>query len=595
VTRLLHVSVLCVLLLSPPACRTAGPPPTASGPPPDGKTLAGLAVQYWDGRLAFDPLLATDIGDRRFDDRLPALTPEARDRELARLRALRVEVERVPESVLGPEEVVTRDLLLGEIDADLARGACALDDWSIDARDGLQVAFLRLPELQPVRTVAEGRAMVARWQAMPAALDQQAANLRRGLAAGKVATADEVKRVLGELDELLAKPDADWPLRSPAAAPHPDWPAGEQAAFARAIDAAIAGGIRPAFGRFRDLLRAEVLPRARDGSRAGIANVPGGAVCYTRLIKAHTSLTLTPVEIHKIGLDELDRIHGEMARAGQEAFGVSTLPELRQRLRAPGQYFETRDEVESAARAALARAQAAEPRFLGRLPRTPAQVKRIEPYEEKDAPIAYYRPAAIDGTRPGTYYVNTYEPATRPRYEVEVLAFHESVPGHHVQIALAQELTGLPEFRKHSGVTAFVEGWGLYAEGLADELGLYSSPRERLGRFDFDAWRACRLVVDTGIHALGWSRAQAIAFMEANALQETKDIVNEVDRYIAWPGQALAYKLGEREIRKLRAEAERRLGARFDLRAFHDEVLGAGAVSLTVLDKRIARWMSAMP
>jgi uncharacterized protein (DUF885 family) len=588
---------LWALSLCSVACRTAGPTPTAAAAPSaaDGKTLAALAARYWDGRLAFDPLRATDIGDRRFDDRLPDLSPEARDRELARLRALRVLVEAVPESALGADEVVTRDLLLGEIDADLARGDCALEDWSVDARDGLQVAFLRLPELQPVRTVAEGRAMVARWQAMPTALDQQGANLRRGLAAGKVATADEVKRVLGQLDDLLAKPDAAWPLRTPAAAPHPDWPGDEQATFARAIDAAIAGGIRPAFGRFRDLLRGEILPLARDGTKAGISNVPGGAACYPRLIKVHTSLALTAPEIHKIGLEELDRIHAAMARVGQEAFGVSTLAALQKKLRAPGQYFQTRDEIEAAARAALARAQAAEPRFLGKLPRTPAQVKRIEPYEEKDAPIAYYRPAAIDGTRPGTYYVNTFEPETRPRYEVEVLAFHESVPGHHVQIAIAQELTGLPEFRKQSGVTAFVEGWGLYAEGLASELGLYAGPREQLGRLDFDAWRACRLVVDTGIHALGWSRAQAITFMEANALQEKKDIVNEVDRYIAWPGQALAYKLGEREIRRLRADAQQRLGPRFDLRAFHDHVLGAGAVSLTVLGKQIDRWVKSVP
>jgi len=191
--------------------------------------------------------------------------------------------------------------------------------------------------------------------------------------------------------------------------------------------------------------------------------------------------------------------------------------------------------------------------------------------------------------------VNTFEPETRARYEVETLAFHESVPGHHIQIAIAQELTGIPEFRKHAGVTAFVEGWGLYAEGLADELGLYSSPLQRLGRLDFDAWRACRLVVDTGIHALGWSRERAIAFLRENAVMADNNIINEVDRYIAWPGQALAYKLGEREIRQLRADAERRLGPRFDLRTFHDVVLGGGAVSLPVLREVVTAWDGALP
>ena len=232
------------------------------------------------------------------------------------------------------------------------------------------------------------------------------------------------------------------------------------------------------------------------------------------------------------------------------------------------------------------------PQFLGRLPRTPCVVKRIEAFEEKDAPIAYYRPAAIDGSRPGTYYVNTYEAETRARYEAEALAFHESVPGHHIQIAIAQELTGLPEFRKHIGVTAFVEGWGLYAEGLADELGLYSGPLDRLGMLNFDAWRASRLVVDTGMHALGWSRAAGDRLLgRATRSSRTNNIVNEVDRYIAWPGQALAYKIGQREIRRLRAEAERRLGAAFDRRAFHDVVLGSGAVSLPVLREQISSWL----
>jgi uncharacterized protein (DUF885 family) len=584
----------CVALLMAGGCRPLHPAtPAATGTGADAAALASLAATYWDARMEADPLEATETGDHRFDDRLPDLTPAARDREMERLRALRARVEAVPPAALPPGDRVTRSLLLGEIDADLARGACQLDDWSVDARDGFQVAFLRLPELQPVRTPAEGRAMVARWQKMGATIDQETANLRRGLGAGKVATRAEVERVLGQLDDLLAKPDAQWPLRAPAAAPHTDWPAGEQAAFAAGIDAAIAGGARPAFSRQRDALRAEILPRARDEAHSGISNVPDGAACYARLIKVHTSLDLPAEQIHSIGLEELARIRAEMERVGREALGTGSLPEIRKRLRSdPALFFKTRDEIEAAARQTLARAVAAEPRFLGRLPRTPVEVRRIDTFEEKDAPIAYYRPAPIDGTRPGAYYVNTFDPTTRPRYEVEALAFHESVPGHHIQISLAQELTGLPEFRKHLGVTAFVEGWGLYAEGLADELGLYSGSRERLGRLSFEAWRACRLVVDTGVHALGWSRSRAIAFLDDNTVLATNNVVNEVDRYIAWPGQALAYKLGELEIRKLRAEAQQRLGPRFDLRAFHDALLDGGAVSLPVLREQVEAWIA---
>jgi uncharacterized protein (DUF885 family) len=585
---------LLIALLALAACRTAAPPPAhvVSAAADAGPALAALAQTYWDERLAANPLEATEIGDRRYDDRLPDETPEGRAADVARLERLRARVEAISPAALSPEDRVTHGLLLGEIDADLSRWSCQLDDWAVDAREGPQVTFLRLAELQPVRTVAEGRALTTRWQKIGPAIDQQAANLRRGLAAGKVSTRAEVTRVLGQLDELLAKPDVDWPLRAPATAPHADWPPAERAALATAVDRAIARQIRPAFARYRDLLRTELLPKARDDDHVGIGNVPGGAACYAKLIKVHTSVDLSPQAIHALGMVELERIQREMRALGKEALGTDSLAEIRKRLLAdPKLMFQTRAEIEAGARAALARAQAAEPRFLGRLPRTPCSVKPIDAFEEKDSPIAYYRPAAIDGSRPGTYFVNTSKPETRPRHELEALAFHESVPGHHVQIALAQELTGLPEFRKHVGVTAFVEGWGLYAEGLADELGLYSGPLQRLGRLSFSAWRAIRLVVDTGVHGLGWSRARAVAFMEENAALARDNVVNEVDRYIAWPGQALAYKLGELEIRRLREDARKRLGAQFDLRAFHDVLLGSGAVSLPVLRQQIQAWI----
>jgi len=577
------------------ACKPA--PHANSASAGAGPELAALAARYWDDHLRADPLEATEIGDRRFDDLLPDETPAAREREKARLTELRARVAVLPPAALAPGDRVTRALLLGQIDSDLSLAACELEEWAVDARDGIQVAYLRLPELQPVRSPAEGRALAARWGKMGAAIDQETANLRRGLADGKVATRAEVQRVLAQLDDLLAKADTDWPLRAPATAPHPDWTPADREALAAAVDQAIGTGIRPAFARYRDFLHDEVLPRARDDAHSGISNVPGGAACYAQLIQVHTSLTMSADEIHHFGLTELERIRGEMKALGKEALGTDDLGEIQRRLRQkqqdPTLDYASRDEIEAAARGALARAVAAEPRFLGHLPRTPVAVKRIDAFEEKDAPIAYYRAAAVDGTRPGTYYVNTYAPTTRPRYETEALTFHESVPGHHIQIATAQELTGIPEFRKHLGVTAFVEGWGLYAERLADELGLYSGALQRLGRSSFEAWRACRLVVDTGIHALGWSRSQAIAFMEANTALTHENVVNEVDRFIAWPGQALAYKLGESEIRQLRATAQAMLGPRFDLRSFHDVLLGGGAVSLPVLRDQIHEWIQA--
>jgi uncharacterized protein (DUF885 family) len=273
-----------------------------------------------------------------------------------------------------------------------------------------------------------------------------------------------------------------------------------------------------------------------------------------------------------------------MEALGAKVLGTSDLKEIHQRLRSdPKLHFQTGDEVKAKAAEALARAKAAIPKWFGILPKADCEVVPMGEHEQKNSTIAYYRQPATDGSRPGRYYINTYAPETRPRYEAEALAWHEAIPGHHLQLAIAQELKGLPEFRKHTGVTAFVEGWGLYTERLGDEMGLYSSDLDRIGILSFDGWRACRLVVDTGMHAKGWSRQQAIDYMIDNTALAQNNIVNEVDRYIAWPGQALAYKLGQLEILRLREEAKKKLGARFDIRKFHDAVLENGAVALEPL------------
>jgi len=525
---------------------------------------------------------------------MPDESPEARDAQLRALSSLRARLDReAPAAQLGPDDRVTRALLAGELDATLATAPCRLEEWVLDPRDGPQVTYLDLGALQPVATGAQRAALLARWRAMPLALDQQGGNIRRGLAAGKTSAASEVARVVRELNELLLRPDADWPLVADPLARLPvDMAPAERDQFAADLKSVVADQLRPAFARYLSVVRDEVEPHARADADVGIGHLPGGSACYAALVRAHTSLTLDPRAVHQLGLAELARIRHEIEALGPAAVGASSFADIQRRLRSgdPALFFRTREEIEDGARAALARATAAMPRFLGRLPRTPCVVKPVEPHEEKDSPIAFYRQPAVDGSRPGTYYVNTYQPTTRPRFEAEALAFHESIPGHHVQIALAQEMRGLPEFRKNLGVTAFVEGWGLYAERLADELGLYSSALTRLGRLSLESWRAGRLVVDTGIHALGWSRAQAVKFLLDNTLIAPNNIENEVDRYIGWPGQALAYKIGQLEILRLREEARAKLGPRFDARQFHDVVLGSGAVSLPVLGDLIHAW-----
>ena len=353
----------------------------------------------------------------------------------------------------------------------------------------------------------------------------------------------------------------------------------------------VADVVRPALARLHATLADAILPAARPDDRAGLGHIPGGEAVYARLVRAHTSLDTTPAEFHAIGLAEIERIDAEMEALGGRVLGTRTRHEAIRALREdPALHFTTRDEVEAKAVEALDRATEAIPAWFGRLPRAACEVVRMGAHEEEHSTIAYYRHPAQDGSRPGQYAINTSHPETRPRYEAEVLAYHESIPGHHLQIAIAQELPDLPAFRRHLGPTAYIEGWGLYIERLADEMGLYTGDLDRLGVLSFDAWRASRLVVDTGLHALGWTRDQAIAFMVDHTALAPNNIANEVDRYIVGPGQALAYKTGQLELLRLRDEARERLGPAWDIRAFHDTVLGEGPLALPTLRGIVDAW-----
>lgn len=351
--------------------------------------------------------------------------------------------------------------------------------------------------------------------------------------------------------------------------------------------------MKPAIQRYQTFVEQEVLPHSRDEAHTGVGALPFGQACYQAQVEAFTSLKKTAQEHHDIGLAEIARINGEMAALGQKLFGAKDLAETLNRLRTDASlYFDSVESLEGKAQAALDKARAAIPNYFGILPKADCVLARIPDYEAPFTTIAYYRPAVPDGSRPGEYFVNTYQPKTRPRFEMEALTYHESIPGHHLQIAISQELPAVPGFLKHGGMTAFVEGWALYTEQLAEEMGLYEGDLDRMGMLSFEAWRASRLVVDTGVHALGWSRDQAKQFMLEHTALAPNNIDNEVDRYIVWPGQALAYKTGQMEIWRLRREAEAALGARFDIKAFHDVVLGQGAVSLPVLRGRVEAWVA---
>ncbi len=557
--------------------------------------MKDLSREYWDAYLETHPEEATVLGDPRHHGRVRDLSPEGLERARARLRDLLRRAEASALEALDAGDRVTRTALLHQIRSDLAELESGMETWNVDPMTGPHIDFPNLPAYQPLTGRDEAGAMLERWRALGPAVAQRIDNLARGLDAGRTATVSALERVVASIDDLEARPVESWTLvADPASRIPADWPPAERTRFLEDLTAAVAGGFRPALLRYRDFLRDEVLPAARSDDEPGILHVEGGAEAYPRLIRAHTSLDFTPSEIHMIGRDEVSRIDEETRALGAKLFGTSDLEEIHRRLREdPAVHFTTRDEVAEKAESALRRAEAAVPEWFGRLPKAPCTVVRMEPHEEKHSTIAYYQRPSVDGSRPGRYYINTYAPETRPRYEAEALAYHEAVPGHHTQIAIAQELAGLPEFRKHLGVTAFVEGWGLYAERLADEMGLYSGDLDRMGMLSFDAWRACRLVVDTGMHALGWSRETAIEFMLRHTVLAENNIVNEVDRYIAWPGQALGYMLGKRHLLKLRDRARTALGKDFDLRAFHDVVLGQGAVDLATLTAMVEGWIAA--
>ena len=551
-------------------------------------TLGELAEAYWDASLIDDPVQGTAVGDRRYNDRLPDITPAGRHYVTRRFEGLRERVDAFRSDPGDAEARLTRSALLSAIDGKIAFLAAEPTTYTVDAMNGPQNSFMNIPGFQPLDDPPDGEAMLARWRAMGPWLDDLIANLREGMGNGRVPVAGSVRRVLDQLDERLSAPIESWTLLSPLERQPDGWPDAEWQSFASALENAVRYQVRSAFAGYRTFLADEVLPVSRDAEHVGIGHLPGGLETYRSLARAHTTTDHTPEELHGVGRVEVARIDTELAALGARVLDTESLAETLAALRGDRSvHFENGKEIVGVAERSLAAANEAIPSWFGRLPRTACEVVPMLPHEERHTTIAYYREPAQDGSRPGRYYVNTYAPETRPRYEAEALAFHEAVPGHHLQVAISQELTGLPAFRRHSEFTVFVEGWGLYAERLADEMGLYSGDLDRIGMLSYDAWRACRLVVDTGMHALAWSRDQAIEFMTAHTALGVNNIENEVDRYIGWPGQALAYKVGQLEIWRLRRDAEAALGEAFDVRAFHDAVLDHGALPLATLRESV--------
>jgi uncharacterized protein (DUF885 family) len=460
----------------------------------------------------------------------------------------------------------------------------------ITNRSGFHIEFPELRRRVPLASTQDYRNYISRLAAFPVYAQDHIELLRAGVRQRMTLPAVTLEGAQEAIRAHLVDDPAKSVFFEPLAKFPDSVPAGDRPSLREAAKGAIVGGIVPGYRSFLTFMEEEYLPAAR-GS-IGASALPKGREFYRHRVQRFTTLDLTPEEVHERGLLEVKRIHSEMEAAIQKTGFQGGFAAFVAFLRSePRFYAASGEQLVKEAAYVLKRMDGQLPKLFGKLPRTPYGIREVPAYIAPRTTTAYYSPPTGDGAEAGYYYVNTYDLKSRPLYEIEALSLHEAVPGHHLQIALQQEMTGMPKFRRFAGVTAFVEGWGLYAERLGLEAGFYSEPYSDFGRLSYEMWRACRLVVDTGMHYLGWTREQAIDFMASHTALTLHNIRAEVDRYIAWPGQALAYKTGELKIRELRSRAEHELGPKFDVREFHDVVLGSGSVPLDVLHDNVVRWI----
>lgn len=552
-------------------------------PPKPAQELSKLCADYWETTLKFNPTWATFLGDNRYNDQLPDVGPNGRSAEQAAVKGFLSRLKKLDASKLDQEQQITADILKLRLELALEGIEHKLYQWEIDQLSGPQVWLLELVNFAPFKTERDVDDFCSRLEKFPHYMDQYLGNLREGMEQKRTSPKVAWQRVLGQLQELTGTDTKQFPLFAAAKKIPAAWPSKDR--LEKRLKDAILGSVLPSYWKMQKFLTEKYAPVARE--KVGVCYTNGGQETYRFLISLHTTTRYTAKQLHEIGLEEMAGIQKEM-----KAIAKRKVKDFVEALKLdPRNFFADKASLLEEFRRILKKVDARLPDFFGRLPKTGYEVKAIEEYREKDAPAAYYYPIPEDGSRLGIFYANTYQPETRPKYNMPALAVHEAVPGHHLQIAIATELQDLPKFRRHGGFTAFVEGWALYTERLAEEMGIYESDLERFGMLNYQAWRAARLVVDTGIHAFKWTREKAIEYFQDHLGISEGETANEIDRYIIWPGQALAYKVGQREIASLRRKAEKALGSRFHLRDFHDEVLRHGGVPLTTLGHIIDTWI----
>lgn len=558
----------------------------------DAARLHQLFESDWAWQMRAYPELATFSGYPGQNDRWTDLSPAAMEARRRHPQEILDALHSIDRAQLSPQDQLNYDLFFWKAQRDTDGLAFPSEYLQIDPLEGgVHSQVPMVLEQAPARTVKDYEDALARLDAVPLLVDQNIALLNAGIEHHITQPKIALRDMPAQVDRILNTQPSESVLLDLFKNFPPGIDARDRERLRRRAAAEVDGVVYPAFRKYRDFLAKQYIPNCRDS--IGLSDLPNGPAWYRYRLRVQTTTELTPEEIHAIGLREVKRIRAEMEKTIAAAGFKGSFDAFVKFLRTdPRFYYRRPGDLVTGYRDICKRTDGELPRLFAKLPRTPYGVKEIDAYNAPSQTTAFYEPGPVDGSKSGTYRVNTFNLASRPKFEMEVLSMHESVPGHHLQIALEHELENVPEFRKQLDPTAFTEGWGLYAESLGYEMGFYRDPYSRFGQLSYDMWRACRLVVDTGMHSMHWTRQRAIDFMTANTALTAQNIEVEVDRYISWPGQATAYKIGQLKILELRKLAEQKLGASFDVRKFHDAVLGAGSIPLDVLERHITAWLA---
>src|SRR5215470_862202 len=575
-------------------------PASAAGPRPS-SALATLFADDWQYHLSRSPTYASILGDRRWNDRWDDLSLAGIEADHQHDVAFLEKLGKLSKGKLSDADRLDVELIGRDHRERIAAHALGLQYLPLTHMRGLPDGTGEFPGVQNAgqlttqlrfTTLEDYRDWLARLDGLPTYVDQTIALLQEGVRRKMVWPKVVLERIPPQLEALITAAPAATPFYSPFTRMPGSIPEGERKSLAQSAERLIRDRVQPAYRRLRDFVVGTYLPAAP--TEVGVGRWPDGDRLYAYWVRHYTTTDITADQAHQLGLSEVARIRAEMEAVKARAGWKGSLAEVFQQLRSDPRYFyRTGDELLLHTRDLAKRIDPKLVRLFGTLPRLPYGVEPTPAAMAPDATTGFYYPGAADGSRAGTYWVNTYKPETRPRWEFVPLTLHEAVPGHHFQVSLAAEQQDLPTFRRHMYKVAFGEGWGLYSESLADELGLVDDPADKMGQLAYEMWRAVRLVVDTGMHVKGWTRAKAIQYFMDNSPRAELDVTNEVDRYIAYPGQALAYKVGQLKIRELRNRAEKALGPKFDVRAFHDAVLLQGSIPMSVLERRIDAWIAS--